>query len=263
MLSKSKRNKGLLFLFCSPLAVCMALPSAHAADAAKTGRKHAASHKAADVAGGSEQLVITAKRTRSEQTLGRVQMQRILPGINPIKALQILPGVVFNNADPWGNNEQNSSLYVHGFAKEQLGYTLDGIPLGDQAYGNYNGLSPQRASISENIGSASIATGAGGLGTASTSNLGGTMEFTTQDPLHKRGAQIEQVFGSWSTFRTFARLDTGEFGNGNSAYVSFARQDARAWDFAGHQGGYQVNAKFVHNGAHDHFSAFFDWSQKV
>jgi len=263
MPSKSKRNKGLLFLFCSPLAVCMALPSAQGADTSKSAKKHTAAHKAASVSGGSEQLVITAKRTRSEQTLGRVQIQRILPGINPIKSLQILPGVVFNNADPWGNNEQNSSLYVHGFNQNQLGYTLDGIPLGDQAYGNYNGLSPQRAAISENIGSASIATGAGGLGTASTSNLGGTLEFTTQDPLRKRGAQIEQVFGSWSTFRTFARLDTGEFGNGNSAYVSFARQDARAWDFAGHQGGYQVNAKFVHNGAHDHFSAFFDWSQKV
>ncbi|MFT8808533.1 TonB-dependent receptor [Gluconobacter sp.] len=263
------RSRLLLTVFCSPFALAAALP--HPADAATTGTKktiaprHDARHKAraAAVEGGSEQLVITARRTRSEQGLSHVQIQRILPGVNPVKALEMLPGVVFNNADPWGNNEQNSSLYVHGFNQNQLGYTLDGIPLGDQAYGNYNGLSPQRAAISENIGSASVSSGAGALGTASTSNLGGTLQFTTQDPLKKRGAQIEQVFGSWSTFRTFARLDTGEFGHGNSAYVSFSRQDARAWDFAGHQGGYQVNAKFVHNSEHDHFSTFFDWSQKV
>ena len=263
------RSRLLLTVFCSPFALAAALP--HPVEAATTGTKknttarHDTKHKAKvdAVAGGTEQLVITARRTRSEQGLSHVQIQRILPGVNPIKALEMLPGVVFNNADPWGNNEQNSSLYVHGFNQNQLGYTLDGIPLGDQAYGNYDGLSPQRAAISENIGSASVSSGAGALGTASTSNLGGTLQFTTQDPLKKRGAQIEQVFGSWSTFRTFARLDTGEFGNGNSAYVSFARQDARAWDFAGHQGGYQVNAKFVHNSEHDHFSTFFDWSQKV
>ncbi|NHO31406.1 TonB-dependent receptor plug domain-containing protein [Acetobacter sp. LMG 1636] len=205
----------------------------------------------------------TGHRTRSEQTVGHQEIQRLLPGMNPIKALEILPGVVFQNSDPWGNNEQNSSLFIHGFSKNQLGYTLDGVPLGDQDYGNYNGLSPQRAAISENIGSASVSTGAGALGTASTSNLGGTLEFTTQDPLHQFGAQISQTFGSWSTFRTFARIDTGDLGNGNSAYVSWGRQDARAWDFAGHQGGNQVNAKFVHQSSKDKITGFFDWSDKV
>ncbi|GBR54320.1 TonB-dependent receptor [Neokomagataea thailandica NBRC 106555] len=225
---------------------------------------HAAPRSVNAAVSGNEQLIITARRTHSEQTIGRVQMQRELSGINPIKALSVLPGVVFNNADPWGNNEQNSSLIVHGFNQNQLGYTLDGIPLGDQAYGNYNGLSPQRAVISENVGATSIATGAGDLSTASTSNLGGSLQFSTQDPSHRRGAQVEQVFGSFSTFRTFARLDTGDFGNGNSAYVSFVRQDARSWDNPGsHQGGYQVNAKFRHDTAHDHLSVFFDWSDKV
>jgi hypothetical protein len=53
-------------------------------------------------------------------------------------------------------------------------YTLDGVPLGDQQYGNYNGLSPQRAIVSEDVGLVTLASGAGDLGTASTSNLGGT-----------------------------------------------------------------------------------------
>lgn len=294
------RRRTQLALFCSPIAVAFA--SAHATPVHHHVKKAVAAHATKAVqhtpavtshapvsaptatvapvaarpapivapkaisapASGNEQLIITARRTHSEQTVGRVQMQRELPGISPIKALSVLPGVVFNNADPWGNNEQNSSLIVHGFNQNQLGYTLDGIPLGDQAYGNYNGLSPQRAVISENVGAASIATGAGDLGTASTSNLGGSLQFSTQDPSHRRGAQVEQVFGSFSTFRTFARVDTGDFGNGNNAYLSFVRQDARSWDNPGsHQGGYQVNAKFRHDDAHDHVSVFFDWSQKA
>ncbi|MGI4733419.1 MAG: TonB-dependent receptor plug domain-containing protein [Janthinobacterium lividum] len=86
-------------------------------------------------------------------------MQKILPGISPLKALQTLPGVTFLTADPWGNNEQNISLFIHGFNQQQLGYTLDGLPLGDQQYGNYNGLSPQRAIISEDVGRVTLASG--------------------------------------------------------------------------------------------------------
>ncbi|GAN59312.1 TonB-dependent receptor [Acetobacter cibinongensis] len=280
-------RRAALWLFCSPLAVSVAhaatqsphhtvrKPHGHAATApvaqpvaatpvapAAVTPKRRSAPKAAQ-ASGSEQIIATGRHSRSEQTVGHLQMQRTLPGINPIKSLQILPGVVFNNSDPWGNNEQNSSLVIHGFNQNQLGYTLDEIPLGDQAYGNYNGLSPQRAAISENFASASVATGAGALGTASTSNLGGTLQFTTQDPLHRAGGQLSQTFGSFSTFRTFARIDTGDFGHGNSAYVSWGRQDARAWDFAGHQGGNQVNAKFVHEDSKNKVSVFFDWAEKV
>ncbi|MCX2563532.1 TonB-dependent receptor [Acetobacter thailandicus] len=284
--SSPSLHRAALWLFCSPLALSVAHAAGNTRHVHATHTTHnrsqvqvkpaaamplvagaphrQARRRATQVAsGGSEQIIATGRHTRSEQTVGHTEMQRILPGINPLKALQILPGVVFNNADPWGNNEQNMSLFVHGFNQSQLGFTLDGIPLGDQSYGNYNGLSPQRAAISENIGSASVATGAGALGTASTSNLGGTLEFTTQDPLHRAGGQLNQTFGSWSTFRTFARIDTGDFGNGNSAYVSWARQDARAWDFAGHQGGNQVNAKFVHEDKKNKVTVFFDWSNKV
>jgi len=250
-----------LFAFCSPVALSTAFAADQSADLHP---KAAAPARAKAVKASSpEEIISTARRTRSEQSVGHAQIQRTLSGTNPIKALELLPGVVFENADPWGNNEQNSSLFIHGFNQNQLGFTLDGIPLGDQSYGNYNGLSPQRAIISENVATASVATGAGALGTASSSNLGGTLQFISSDPKHQFGGQIAQTFGSWSTFRTFARIDTGDFGNGNSAYVSWARQDSRAWDFAGHQGGNQVNAKFVHQGENDKISAFFDWSNKV
>uniref|UniRef100_UPI0035CAF42E TonB-dependent receptor n=1 Tax=uncultured Sphingomonas sp. TaxID=158754 RepID=UPI0035CAF42E len=174
-----------------------------------------------------------------------------------------MPGVTYLTADPWGNNEQNISLYVHGFNAQQLGYTLDGIPLGDQTYGNYNGLSPQRAIISENVGRVTLSSGAGDLGTASTSNLGGTIDTFSSDPRKQREVSLAQTFGSYGALRTFARIDSGEFGNGNSFYVSGARQDGRAWDFDGQQGGYQANGKFVHDDSTGKLTVYGAYSDKT
>jgi outer membrane protein OmpA-like peptidoglycan-associated protein len=211
-----------------------------------------------------EEIVVTAERTtRSSVNLSGLESQKLLPGISPLKAIETLPGVVYETADPWGNNEQNESLVIHGFTTQQLGYTLDGVPLGDQQYGNYNGLSVSRAIISENVARVNLSTGAGSLGVASTSNLGGAIETYSSDPTKTFGLDLRETAGSYETTRTFIRIDTGDFGNGNSAYFSYLRQDARAWDFNGHQGGDQVNAKFVHEDDIGKLTVFFDWQTKV
>ena len=208
-------------------------------------------------------IVVTGRTTRSVAEVQGIEIQKILPGISPLKAIQTLPGVTYLTADPWGNNEQNISLFVHGFNQQQLGYTLDGIPLGDQQYGNYNGLSPQRAIISENVGRVTLASGAGDLGTASTSNLGGTIDTFSSDPKPERGATIAQTVGSYASLRTFIRVDSGTFGNGNALYLSGVRQDGRAWDFKGKQGGYQANGKFVHDDATGRLTIYGAYSDKT
>ncbi len=215
-----------------------------------------------------EAVVVSLARTRSSVSLPAPEIQKILPGVNPLKAIQSLPGVTYETADPWGDNEQNITLFIHGFNAQQLGYTLDGLPLGDQNYGNYNGLSPQRAVISENVGNVTLSSGAGDLATASTSNLGGTIDTFTADPVKTRGGRIEQVFGSYDAYRTYARLDSGlvslpGLGDDNSGYISFVRQEARAWDFDGQQGGYTVNAKAVHEDAKAKLTLYFDWDSKI
>ncbi len=207
-------------------------------------------------------IIVNAKSTRSATAIPQSEIQKILPGVSPLKAIQTLPGVLYITADPWGYNEQNAQIFIHGFAANQLGYTMDGIPLGDQSYGNYNGLSPQRAVISENVGRVVVSTGAGDLATASNSNLGGTVETYSSAPLAALGVQASQTFGSYSTSRTFVRIDSGAFGadGSNSAYISAARQHARAWDFNGNQGGYQANAKFVHEGKAGKLTLYFDYN---
>jgi iron complex outermembrane receptor protein len=210
-----------------------------------------------------ELLVTTARETRSAVLLSGTEMQKILPGVNPLKAIQTLPGVTYVTADPWGNNEQNTSLFVHGFNGQQLGYTMDGVPLGDQSYGNYNGLSVQRSVISEVVNRVVLSSGAGALGTASTSNLGGTIETYTSDPRSSFGGELAQTIGSYDASRTYVRLDSGVFGGNNTAYLAYVHQDARAWDFKGKQGGDQVNLKLVNAGERGTLTFFFDYSDKI
>jgi hypothetical protein len=213
-----------------------------------------------------EVVVTVSKTTRSSVTIAATEIQKILPGVSPLKAIETLPGVLYETADPWGNNEQNESLFVHGFSTQQLGYTMDNVPLGDQQYGNYNGLSVSRAVTSENVNSVVLSSGAGVLGVASTSNLGGAIETFSSDPSKTRGFDIRETVGSYSTTRTFVRVDSGTFGGlggDNAGYISYLHHDARAWDFNGHQRDDQVNAKFVHDDAHGKLTLFADWDDKV
>lgn len=244
----------------SLLAVAVALSSPAFAEAPQRQAVDAAADEQPDAGTEAPTIVVTGGRTRTAVELPGTEMQKILPGVSPLKAIQTLPGVLYITADPWGNNEQNAQLFVHGFAANQLGYTMDGIPLGDQSYGNYNGLAPQRAVISENVARVVVATGAGDLATASNSNLGGTVETYSSAPLAAAGIQAAQTFGSYATSRSFVRIDTGTFGGTNTVYVSGVRQRARAWDFNGIQGGWQANAKFVHDDRIGKLTLYVDYN---
>ncbi|HWX89460.1 MAG TPA: Plug domain-containing protein, partial [Rhizomicrobium sp.] len=173
--------------------------------------------------GGVETVIVTSDResTHSAVEINNVQAQKILPGISPLKAIDTLPGVVYETADPWGNNEQNESLVVHGFTTQQLGYTMDGVPLGDQQYGNYNGLSPSRALTSENVRRVTLSSGTGSLGVASTSNLGGAIEAFSSDPYDTMGVDVRQTGGSYDTSRSFIRFDSGDMGDLGAVYLSY------------------------------------------
>jgi iron complex outermembrane receptor protein len=95
----------------------------------------------------------------------------------------------------------------------------------------------------------------------SNSNLGGTVETFSSDPLARFGVQARQTIGSYDTSRTFARIDSGDLRRWQCALYLGARQRARAWDFDGKQGGWQANAKFVHDdGDLGKLTFYFDYN---
>ena len=173
--------------------------------------------------------VIGTGETRQVQRLRTADQKALPPGTSLQKVLNTLPGVNAQSADALGTNEQSMTLSLRGFSGTRLGYTLDGLPLGDSAYNNYNGLSINRALISENFAGAELSEGIGNLGTPSTSNLGGTIAYSSNDPLKTMGGRVSQTIGSDANRRTYARFDTGEY-NGFSMYLSGARTTSDLWN---------------------------------
>ena len=163
-------------------------------------------------------------KTRQVQDITSVDMIKALPGASPLKTLEKLPGVAFQSADPFGAYEWSTRFSVRGFAQNQLGFTLDNVPLGDMSYGNNNGLHISRAISSENLGRVTLSQGSGAVGTTSTSNLGGTVQFFSSNPTDEFAVTGAQTFGSYNTSRTFARVDTGLLSSGTKAYFSATRQ---------------------------------------
>ena len=194
----------------------------------------------------AEIVVFGRGQVRQVTEVTQVDLRQTVAGSSPFKAIQKLPGVNFQSADPFGVYEWSTRISLRGFNQNQLGFTLDGVPLGDMSYGNTNGLHISRAVIADNIGSVRVSQGAGALGTASTSNLGGTIEFQSRDPGKDFGVAGNFTYGSQDTVRGYIGLDTGALG-GFRGTVSYAYLDAKKWKGVGTQRSHQVNAKGVYD----------------
>lgn len=199
----------------------------------------------ADAAMGEEIVVLGTGESRQVQTVSEVAMRKTTPGTSPLRTLSRLPGVNFDSSDARGTYEAATQLSIRGFLTDQMGYTLDGVPLGNMQYRNNNGLSINRALLTENNGPATLSQGAGALGTASTSNIGGTVDFTSIDPTARLGIDLEQSYGSADSWRSFGRLNTGALPWGGMLALSYAHDRQGKWKGWGKQEQDQINAKYV------------------
>ena len=200
--------------------------------------------------------------TRQVQELTSKELLILAPGTSPLKAIEKLPSVNFQSADPFGTYEWSSRVSIRGFNQNQLGYTLDGIPLGDSSYGNNNGLHIGRAIISENIGVTRVSQGSGSIGTQATNNLGGTLEFFSMDPNDGFGVDANATYGSENTIRGFGRVNFGEAG-GIRGFISGVYHNAEKWKGGGDQRNWQINAKAIIPVGEAEFDAYFSYSDRA
>lgn len=190
-------------------------------------------------------VVLGRGQSRQVQTVSAKAMEKLTGGSSPLRSLGRLPGVNFDSSDARGTYEAATQLSIRGFLTDQMGFTLDGVPLGNMQYRNNNGLSINRALISENNGTATLSQGSGALGTASTSNIGGTVDFTSIDPTAKFGIDLEQSYGSANSWRTFARLNSGDLAGGGRLALSYAHDRQGKWRGWGKQEQDQLNLKYI------------------
>lgn len=209
-------------------------------------------------------IVIGQGQSRQVQTLREDAISLEAAGTSPLKALDKLPGVTFQSADAFGAYEWSTRISIRGFNQNQLGFTLDGVPLGDMSYGNHNGLHISRAITNENIGRIELAQGAGALGTASTSNLGGTLQFFSRAPSETFGGQLNATAGSANMHRVFGRIDSGAIAQlgGLRAYVSIADQTTDKWKGGGEQKQRQYDLKAVLPVGQGDLTAFYSNSER-
>jgi iron complex outermembrane receptor protein len=219
--------------------------------------------QATDQTPGDDIVVLGFGQSRQVQTVTAADLARLTPGTSPLKAASKLPGVNFQSADAFGAYEWSTRISLRGFNQNQLGFTLDGVPLGDMSYGNVNGLHISRAIISEDVAATTVAQGAGSLGTASTSNLGGTIQFTSRTPSDVAGIQASGTYGSNDTVRAFVRAESGDLGGGLKGYLSYGYLTTDKWKGVGAQRQHQADAKIVKDlGANGSLTAFFDFSDR-
>jgi iron complex outermembrane recepter protein len=208
-------------------------------------------------------VIIGQGETRQTQTLTEADLDLEAAGSSPIKLIESLPGVNYTAADPFGAYEWAVNINIRGFQKDQLGYTLDGVPLGDMSYGNYNGLHISRAIVSENLGRVELAQGAASLSTASTSNLGGALTFFSRAPSDDFGGEIALTAGSENMLRGYARLETGVIAaTGGKAALSYVNHDQDKWKGDGPQKNEQINFLFEQPIGPGVLSGYYNWSQR-
>ncbi|NVN09890.1 TonB-dependent receptor [Nguyenibacter vanlangensis] len=252
---------------CAAIAAMqpVAPQSARKADTRKGAVKPSASMPKRAAAITTEDIqVFGGGSTRQMATISSSELRRSVPGTSAMKVLARLPSVNFMSADPFGAYEWSTRITVRGFAQDQLGFTLDDIPLGPMEYDTERGINVNRTVLSENIRSTTVSQGAGSVEVPSLSNLGGTMQFYTADPSLKPGGTVQQTFGSNDTFRTFARVDSGALnGSGTRFFLSYAHSTLDKWKGAGSNLYDQINAKLVQPfGDHTTWTTYFDWSDR-
>lgn len=261
---------GCLFLSAS-LLFCLSSPAQTSSAATQGPSDQTSTPDAATPqkyqASDSVTVSVTAPgQDRDEQSITGELLKEATPGTSPIAMLEHLPSVEVTKSDPFGAYEWALRINVRGFNQNQLGFTLDDVPLGDMSYGNLNGLHISRALIDENMGNIIVSQGSGSLSVASNSNLGATVQFFSSDPSDKQHFDAHQTFGSFADTRSFARFDSGLLKTGTKFYIAGVYQAANKWKSLGeiNQHYYQFNGKLVQTlGSKGVFTYFIDYSNRA
>jgi iron complex outermembrane recepter protein len=158
----------------------------------------------------------TIGKTRSSITqefIGRQQAGQTI-----LQSLNLVPGVNFTNADPYGSS--GGSIRLRGFDSQRISLTFDGIPLNDT--GNYQ-IYPNQQLDPELIERAQVNQGTVDVDSPTAAATGGLINYTTSRPTQDPQVQVVSSLGEFNFGRVFLRADTGAFGPwGTTAYTSIS-----------------------------------------
>ncbi|RVQ65996.1 TonB-dependent receptor [Croceicoccus ponticola] len=208
---------------------------------------------------------------KAKQVLGAEAIRRARPGqaINDI--VNLVPGVSFQNNDPWGAS--GGGFTIRGFGSDRVSQTVDGIPLNDS--GNY-ALYTSQLVDSEVLESVNVNLGTTDVDSPTASATGGTINLRTRKPGDDFGIMTTMTYGdvlskgdyeSSRYMRGFAMIDTGDItGNGLKAFGSVSYTNYGVpFNPAGEVNKTQVNARIYQdlgdNGDFLSLAGMFNWGR--
>ncbi len=197
----------------------------------------------------------TVAKTRSTVTQEFISTQN--PGQTILQTLNLVPGLNFVNADPYGNSGGN--IRLRGFDGNRVSLTFDGVPLNDT--GNYATYTNQQLDP-ELIERASVNQGTTDVDSPTASATGGTINYTTARPLETPGLQFNTSVGEFNYRRFFARGDFGAFGPwGTTGYLAASYTNYDKFKGPGELEKQQYNGRLYQDlGNGDFASVAFNWN---
>jgi iron complex outermembrane receptor protein len=161
---------------------------------------------------------------KAKQVLDQEIIRRQRPGQTVNDIVNLVPGVSFQNNDPWGSG--GGSFTIRGFASDRVSQTLDGLPLNDS--GNYALYTNQQVD-SEILEEVNVNLGVTDIDSPTASAAGGTINLRTRRPSDIPGITATASYGNILSegagdrpyYRIFGMLDSGDItGMGTTAFLS-------------------------------------------
>lgn len=143
-------------------------------------------------------------------------ISRQTPGNSILDTINSLPGVSFQNNDPFGS--AGGTLTIRGFDSSRIALTFDGVPLNDT--GNYALYSNQQLDP-ELIEQVNVSYGSTDVDSPTAAASGSTVNYRTIMPTDNFGARLQGSIGDYNFFRIFGLLNTGRLTSfGTKAWLS-------------------------------------------
>ncbi|WP_287028199.1 TonB-dependent receptor family protein [Pseudomonas sp. UBA6310] len=167
--------------------------------------------------------MVQEEAPKGRSTVTKEALEKMSPTSNGIDKLKYTPGINVSSDDSTGLSGFNFTM--RGMQSDQIGVTMDGIPVNDS--GNYN-MYPNLLGDPENLEEVFATQGSSEMDAPHIGSSGGNIGLVSMRPTEDFGVFVKQTVGSNNLDKTFVRVNTGEY-MGLSNYISASKTNSDKW----------------------------------